>query len=182
MMVGCDAGGDMTISLYDISVRTYLQTAKAMVRFLEKGRVHFEQSGTDLSELVETRLHPDMLPLRFQIVSVSHHSLGALGALQEGRFRPPKAMQQDYQALQDLMANTVSELKQLTPEAIDALADKDLMFELGELKLPFAAADFILSFSLPNFFFHASTAYDILRTHGVPLGKADFMGPLRFKR
>jgi hypothetical protein len=80
------------------------------------------------------------------------------------------------------MANTVSELKQLTPEAIDALADKDLMFELGELKLPFAAADFILSFSLPNFFFHATTAYDILRTHGVPLGKADFMGPLRFKR
>ena len=172
----------MTISLHDISVRTYLQTTKAMARFLEKGRVHFEENGKDLSELVEARVHPDMLPLRFQIVSVAQHSLGALKALQEGRFGPPKAAQEDYRALQDLMTNTVSELKQLTPEAIDPLQGKDVVFEFGEMKLPFVAEDFILSFSLPNFFFHATTAYDILRTQGVPLGKADFMGPVRFKR
>jgi hypothetical protein len=172
----------MAISLYDVSVRTYLQTAKGMTRFLEKGRVHFEESGKDLAEVVETRLYPDMLPLRFQIVSVAHHSVGALQALQEGRFTPPKAAQQDYRALQDLMAHTVEELKQLAPETVDPLQGKELLFELGPMKLPFVAEDFILSFSLPNFFFHATTAYDILRMHGVPVGKADFMGPLRFKR
>ena len=84
--------------------------------------------------------------------------------------------------LQALVADTVTELKKLTPESVDALSGKEIVFEFGEIELPFAAEDFILSFALPNFYFHAVTAYDILRMRGVPLGKADFMGPIRFKR
>lgn len=173
---------DMPISLYDASVRTYLQLTKAMTRFLDKGRVHFEEQGVDPSKIVETRLYPDMLPFRFQIVSVAQHSVGALRALQEGRFKPPTTSEEDYQQLQELMARTVNELKELTPEAINASEGKELIFEFGKMELPFVAEDFILSFSLPNFFFHVTTAYDILRTSGVPLGKADFMGPIRFKK
>ena len=172
----------MPISFYDASVPTFLQTTKAMTRFLEKGRQHFEQQGKVLSELAEARLHPDMLPLRFQIVSVAQHSIGALKALEEGRFGVPKAADEGYPELQERIAETVSELKQLAPDAVNALEGKELVFEFGEVKLPFVAEDFILSFSLQNFFFHATTAYDILRMQGVPLGKADFMGPIRFKR
>jgi len=58
---------------------------------------------------------------------------------------------------------------------------KDVIFALGDRKLPFTAEDFLMSFSLPNFYFHATTAYDILRTNGVPLGKRDFMGRLKLK-
>ena len=172
----------MTISLYDISVRTYLQNTKALVRVLDKGRTHFEQNGKDLAEVVEARLYPDMLPLRFQVVSVVQHSLGAVKALEAGSFSPPKTAGEDYAALQELVSTAVSELKQYEPETVNGLLGKELIFKFGEMRLPFVAEDFILSFSLPNFFFHATTAYDILRQHGVPLGKADYIGPLRFKR
>jgi len=72
-------------------------------------------------------------------------------------------------------------LSALTPEAVNALGGKDVTFALGERKLPFTAEGFLMSFSLPNFFFHATTAYDILRHKGAPLGKRDFMGRLKLK-
>jgi hypothetical protein len=70
----------------------------------------------------------------------------------------------------------------LKPDAVNALVGRDVAFQFGDRKLPFTAEEFLMSFSLPNFFFHATTAYDILRHKGVPLGKRDFMGRLRIKR
>ena len=72
-------------------------------------------------------------------------------------------------------------LSALTPEAVNALAGRDVIFKLGERALPFTAEGFLMSFSLPNFFFHATTAYDILRHKGAPIGKRDFMGKLNLK-
>ena len=65
---------------------------------------------------------------------------------------------------------------------IEALENNDVTFKLGERGMPFVARDFVLSFSLPNFYFHATTAYDILRSKGVPLGKRDFMGRMKMKK
>jgi hypothetical protein len=73
------------------------------------------------------------------------------------------------------------ELSALTPEAVNALVGRDVTFKLGDRALPFTAEDFLMSFSLPNFFFHATTAYDILRQKGAPLGKRDFLGKLKLK-
>ena len=81
-----------------------------------------------------------------------------------------------------LVADTQKALSALTPEAVNGLAGRDVAFHLGERQLPFTAEGFLMSFSLPNFYFHATTAYDILRTHGVPLGKRDFMGRLNLKK
>ena len=64
---------------------------------------------------------------------------------------------------------------------MDALAGRDVIFQMRDRKVPFTAENFLLSFSLPNFYFHATTAYDILRTKGVPLGKRDFLGRMRIK-
>ncbi len=172
----------MAISFYDISVATYLQTLGAVAGFLDKGAEHFRTGGTALDEIVETRLHPDMAPFRFQCVSVAHHSLGAVKGVQVGAFRPPAPVGDlDYAALQKLVASARDELAGLSRADIDALEGREVVFEIGDRKLPFAARDFILSFSLPNFFFHATTAYDILRMKGVPVGKRDFMGRLRLK-
>ena len=66
--------------------------------------------------------------------------------------------------------------------ALDALADNDTQFAFGETKLPFTGANFLLSFSQPNFYFHATIAYAILRAEGMKLGKRDFMGMPRIKR
>ena len=68
----------MAISLYDISVASFLQTLGGVAGFLDKGLSHCETAGIDLNELVETRLRPDMLPFRFQVIAVAHHSLGAI--------------------------------------------------------------------------------------------------------
>lgn len=172
----------MAISLYDISVASFLQTLGGVSGFLEKGLAHCKATGVDLNELVETRLQPDMLPFRFQVIAVAHHSLGAIEGIQAGLFKPPAGpMDQDYAGLQKLIADARAKLQKLSRESVNELEGKDVVFQLGPNKLPFIAENFVLSFSLPNLHFHATTAYDILRMKGAPLGKRDYMGQLRMK-
>jgi hypothetical protein len=169
----------MAFSLYDATVANYLQILGAVGGFLDKSLAHFRENGIDPAEVVETRLAPDMLPLRFQVVSLAHHSRGAIDAAKNGVFVPPSTKSEDYGALQALVAEARNELSGWTPEAVDALVGRDVVFKLGERSLPFTAEGFLMSFSLPNFFFHATTAYAILRHRGAPLGKRDFMGRLK---
>ena len=172
----------MSVSLYDASVARYLQTVSAVAGYLEKGRTHFTANGVDLNEVVEARIFPDMFPLRFQIQSVAHHSLGAIEGMKQGVFTPPSgAADVDYRGLQQLIADTREALQKIQPAEINALEDKEVVFELRERKIPFTTEGFILSFSLPNFYFHAATGYDILRMKGVPVGKRDFLGQLALK-
>ena len=173
----------MSISLYDASVGSYLQCLSGLAGLLEKARVHFEATGVDISEIVETTLAADMRPFRFQIRSVAHHSIGAIEGLRNGVFSPPKpAPDYTFAELQTLVADTRAKLEALTAEDVDALATGEVVFAASELRLPFTATNFILSFSLPNFYFHATTAYDILRLKGLPLQKRDYLGHLRFER
>jgi hypothetical protein len=171
----------MAFSLYDATVANYLQILGAASGFLDKSLVHFREKGIDPAEIVETRLAGDMLPFRFQVVSLAHHSRGAMNAAKNGVFVPPAPKGEDFAALQALVADARNELSAWTPEAVDALVGRDVIFKLGDRALPFTAEGFLMSFSLPNFFFHATTAYDILRHKGAPLGKRDFMGRLKLK-
>jgi hypothetical protein len=172
----------MAFSLYDATVANYLQILGAVGGLLEKSLTHFHDKGIDPADVVETRLAPDMLPFRFQIVSVAHHSRGAMAAAKNGVFVPPSGRPDlDFAALQSLVSDARNELSGLTPDAVNALVGCDVAFKLGERTLPFTAEGFLMSFSLPNFFFHATTAYDILRHKGAPLGKRDFMGRLKLK-
>lgn len=173
----------MAISLYDISIKSYLQTVGAMATILEKGKAHCDAEGIDLGDIVQTRLHADMLPFSFQIHSVAHHSLGAIQGMESGEFRPPANLAElDYAGFQELMARTTEQLQGYSRDQVNGLEDRDLVFVAGERKVPFTATGFVLSFSLPNVHFHAATAYDILRLKGVPLGKRDFMGRMQIKQ
>ncbi len=173
----------MAISLYDMSVPTYLQTIGAVSGFLEKGLAHCKECGAAPGEVVEHRLFQDMAPFSFQIRSVAHHSVGAMEALKSGVFNPPgKAPPLDYAGLQALVTEAKGKLEALKPDEVNALEGKDVAFQFGDTKIPFVAETFVLSFSLPNFHFHATTAYDILRSRGVPIGKRDYMGRMRIKR
>jgi hypothetical protein len=172
----------MALSLYDASVANYLQTLGAVSGFLDRGLTYFRERNIDPETMVEARLAPDMQPLRFQIISVAQHSRGAIEGVQQGVFNPPSSRTAyDYAGLQALIAEAREALSAWTPETVNALGGKDVVFHLGERQLPFTAEGFLMSFSLPNFYFHATTAYDILRTNGVPLGKRDFMGRLKMK-
>ena len=170
----------MAISLYDISVSTYLQVLGGISGVLEKGAEYAGKNDLDLAEVVETRLHPDMLPFRFQVTAATHLSLGAIRGIREGVFSPPPPMPDlDYSGLRDHVSDTVTELKMVEREEVDALEGNEMKFKMGDFEMPFTAENFILSFSLPNFYFHATTTYDLLRMAGVPLGKMDFLGKLR---
>jgi len=172
----------MGVSLYDVSVGSYLQTLGGVQGFLQRGLDTCRDTNIDPQEIVGTRLCGDMLPFAFQVVSVKHHSLGAIEGVKAGAFRPPQGgLPETYADLQALVASAIDGLKALDRAEVDALADNDVTFAIGDFKLPFTGAGFILSFSLPNFYFHATTAYDILRHKGVPLGKRDFMGQMRMK-
>ena len=172
----------MAFSLYDATVANYLQILGAVGGFLDKSLAHFKEKGVDPAEVVETRLAPDMWPLRAQVVSVAHHSRGALAAARDGVFVPPSIKPNlDYAALLALVTEARNEISALTPEAVDALVGRDVTFKVGERTLSFTAEGFLMSFSLPNFFFHASTTYAILRHKGAPLGKRDFIGRLKLK-
>jgi hypothetical protein len=172
----------MAVSLYDLSVASYRQTLTGVAGFMDRGLDHCRETGLDPNEIVETRLYGDMLPFRFQIWSVAHHSVGAIEGVKKGVFTPPPQLPElDYAGLQKVVADARATLDGMTAAEVDALAGGDLVFQFRDFKMPFTAEGFLLSFSLPNFYFHATTAYDILRSKGVPLGKRDFMGPLRLK-
>ena len=79
----------MSVSLFDVSAASYLQVLNAVAGCLEKGKTHFADQGTDLGEIVDFRLIEDMNPFQFQVISVAHHSMGALKALSSGEFAPP---------------------------------------------------------------------------------------------
>src|SRR5258706_12017180 len=157
----------MAISFHEASVATYLQSLGALSGVLDKGLAHAKENNIDPATIVETRLAPDMLPFRFQIHSVVHHSRGALEGIKSGVFRPPGEMPaHSYSELQGLVAETAASLKGLSEAEVNALESNDLVFEIRGMKMPFTAKGFLFSFSLPNFFFHAATAYDILRSKG----------------
>ena len=172
----------MAFSLYDASVANYLQMLGGVSHFLDKGLKHFQDNGIDPESVVETRIADDMWPLRNQIVAVAHHSRGAMAAAKSGEFRPPASDPGlNYEGLQALVKSAQDELAALTPGDVNALEGRDVMFKIGDRTLPFTAEGFLMTFSLPNFYFHATTAYDIIRLKGAPVGKRDFMGRMRMK-
>jgi hypothetical protein len=171
----------MAITLYDASVANFLQTLDAVGAFMEKGLAHCREHNIDPEQIVETRLHPDMLPFRFQIQSVARHSADAVESVRSGIFSPPfDSPAHDYRALQGLIADAAARLRKVTPADVNAQENGKVLFQVRDIKMEFTAPAFLQSFSLPNFHFHATTAYDILRSKGVPVGKRDYLGTLRF--
>ena len=110
----------MAISLYEASVASYLQTLDAVSGFMDRALSHFRDEGVDPQAVVEARLHPDMLPFRFQVRSVAHHSAGAVEAIRNGSFGPPgEGPAYDYAGLQALVDKARTGLRALAPEDID---------------------------------------------------------------
>ena len=172
----------MALSLYDACVPNFLQIVGAVEGFLGKGAAHFKEKGIDPNSVVDAKLADDMLPFSFQVRSVANHSIGAIRGTKAGQFAPGgPAPAVDYAGLQKLMGETHQALQALKPDEVNACEGKDVLFSVRDIKLTFTAEGFLQTFSLPNFFFHATTAYDILRHKGVPVGKRDFLGKMRLK-
>jgi uncharacterized protein len=121
-----------------------------------------------------------MAPLHFQIEAAWHHCVWGLEAARTGVFAPPALIGPvPFADLQAMMSSAQRSLEAMTVDEVNNWGGKKLDLEIGPRRLAFTSETFILSFTLPNFHFHAVTAYDILRSRGVPLGKRDYEGKLR---
>ena len=170
----------MATSFYDLSVPTFLQSVRAVGGFLDRTVIHCGETGTDPDDFVDARLFDDMAPFHFQIEAAWHHSVWGVETLKTGEFTPPALVGPvPFADLQAMIGKAEKALEASIPEEVNGCAGKHLDLQIGPRRLAFTSETFILSFSLPNFHFHAVTAYDILRSQGVPLGKRDYEGRLR---
>jgi hypothetical protein len=173
----------MALSLYAATIPAYQQTLGAISGLLDKAKGFCNEKGIAPSELIQARLAADMLPFTYQVKSTVVHSLGAIEAVRRGVFSPDMAAPPEtLEALKARVAETLAALAAVRAVEVDGFVGRDMRFAFGERHIDFTAEDFLLSFSQPNFYFHAATAYDILRWKGLPLGKRDFMGQLRIKK
>jgi uncharacterized protein len=172
----------MSLSLYTVIIPSYRQTLGAIAVQLGKAQAFCAEKGIEPGELIQARLAPDMLPFAYQVKSTAVHSLGAIEGVRRGVFSPDKTPPPEtFAALEAKVTDTLTALERIEPAEVESFIGRDMRFEAGDRRLEFAAEDFFLSFSLPNFYFHAATAYDILRWKGVQIGKRHFMGRLRLK-
>jgi hypothetical protein len=172
----------MAFSLYDAIVPSSLQMLGTVGHLIDKAEAWCSEREAPASVLLDARLAEDMLPFAYQVKSAAVHSLGAIEGVRKGSFSPettpPPA---DFAGLKARIADAIAALEAIEPAEVDGFVGRDMRFAFGDRHIEFTAEDFLLSFSQPNFYFHATTAYDLLRWKGVPLGKRDFMGAPRTK-
>ena len=172
----------MATPLYDLSVPTYLQTVRSIGSCLDKAVEYCSDAGMDPDDFVEARLVSDMAPFWFQIECVDNYSVWGLHAINHGSFNPPELVGAiPFRELRSRLARTEAALLEFRPDEVNAWSGKNLNMQVhtNPQTSAFTSETYLMSFLLPNFYFHAVTAYDILRTRGVPIGKSDFEGHLR---
>jgi len=165
--------------LYELSVGTSRRVVAATIGVMEKGAAYFEEQGIDANDMLDMRLAPDMAPFPFQVNVVCHHSLHAAKGILAGEMTTPSETPQlDYQGLIGFLENHLAQLDDIDAEKINACDGNAVYFRANGFELPFNTDNFVLSFTQPNLYFHATIIYNMLRIKGVPLGKMDFLGKM----
>lgn len=166
----------MALSLYDISIPVFIRGLGQLSHLLDKGFAHAQATGIDAATLVDARLAPDMLTLAGQIQRASDAS--KLGAARLAAITAPSFpdTEKTWDELQARIAKTIDFLNSVDRALIDGFEERSVSMKVGGNELEFTSQRYLLQFALPNFFFHVTTAYDVLRHSGVPIGKRDYLG------
>lgn len=167
------------MNLYDSTVPQILRTLGQIHRWLDKAQAYADQKKFDVNVLLTSRLAPDQFPLVRQIQIISDNAKGLTARL--ANVQPP-AFEDTEKTVAELRARidkTIAFLKTLKPEQFQGAAERTITLPFFPGK-GLKATDYLFSFALPNFYFHATTAYSILRHNGVDVGKGDFLGELPF--
>ena len=166
----------MKISMYEASIPTFLLTLRNLKAILQKGVAHAESKKYEPALLASTRLAADMLPLTRQVQIASDAAKGAAARL--AGVDPPK-FEDNEQTLADLIARvdkTIDYLQSFKPEQLDGSEDRTITIPTPRQTFSFPGLLFLRHWALPNFFFHVTTAYNLLRHNGVEIDKADYLG------
>lgn len=173
---GATGATTLATELYDLTVPVFLRGFRAMAGFLEKARVHADASGIAHDELLGARLYEDMHPLPYQVQRASDAAKLATTRLGQLEPLPMEDNEASFADLQDRIARTVAYLEAAPAAAINGREDAAIVIATPNRSFEMKGRDYALGFALPNFYFHVTAAYAILRTKGVPLGKMDFLG------
>jgi len=166
----------MSLSMSQAFIPTMTQMLGSLSALLDKAAAHCQAKGMNQKELIEARLAPDMFPLARQVQIATDHAKGATARL-AGRDVPKfEDTESTLEELKARIAKTLSFIKSVSAGEIDGSEEKDVTLTIGGQPRTLKGQRYLLHNALPNFFFHVTTAYDILRHKGVEVGKRDYLG------
>jgi hypothetical protein len=162
--------------MYQASVPVFRQILGALSAILDKADAYAAERKIDPAVLLNTRLFPDMFPLMRQVQIACDQAKGCAARLAGVAVPSYEDNETSIAEIKARIAKTLAFAESFTPAQIDGTEERAVTIKLRSGELTFTGQDYLLKFVLPNFYFHATTAYDILRHCGVPLGKRDFLG------
>ncbi|TCS36335.1 hypothetical protein EDC30_107152 [Paucimonas lemoignei] len=167
----------MTISMYAASVPMLKQMLQSLDAILSKAEAHAQAKKIDPAVLLQARLYPDMFPLVRQVQIASDNAKGIAGRLAGVEIPSFADNEQTFEELHARIAKTLDFLNSIKPEQVDGSEERDVVVYKGSpYEMQFKGQTYLVHFGVPNFMFHVTTAYAILRHNGVELGKDDFIG------
>lgn len=165
----------MAVSMYQISVPVFIRMLNNLAAIIEKAAAHCEARKIDPAVLVNYRLYPDMFGFAKQIQIAADAAKNGTAYLAGAQ--PPKFedSERTFAELIGRIRKTIEFVNTFKPEQIDGSEEREVRIQRGETTLSYHGQEYLLNRVLPNFFFHITTAYDILRHNGVELGKRDYL-------
>lgn len=166
----------MSLSLYQVSVPAFLRGLSVLSELLKKAEAHADEHGIVPDILLGARLAEDMLPLSAQVQRVSDTSkmtVARLCGIEAPKFEDNET---SFQQLQERIARTVAFLESVDEAKFVGCGEREIAIAFGSFSQRFTGESYLLTFGLPNFYFHVATAHDILRNQGVKVGKLDYLG------
>ena len=166
----------MTISMYQASVPRFVNILNNLTGILNKAQAHIDAKKIADATLTGYRIFPDMLPMTAQVQIACDAAKGVVARL-SGVENP--AFEDNEKTLAELIeriAKTIAFIQSVPVDKIDGTEDKDIVIKRGEKETRYKGMQFLLGHAVPNFYFHVTTTYNILRHNGVEIGKRDFLG------
>ena len=166
----------MAITMYQASAPVFIKLLGNLKAILEKAVAHAAAKKIDESVLVNARLYPDMLPLSAQVQIASDMARGTMARLAGAEPSPIEDKEKTLAELMTRIDAAVAQVRSFQAAQIDGTETRQITRKLGGNTMTFTGLDYLLLFAMPNFYFHVTTTYAILRHNGVELGKGDFLG------
>jgi hypothetical protein len=162
--------------MYQASALRFVNTLKNLSGILDKAQAHAEARKIDPAALLNFRLYPDMFPMKRQVQVACDTAKGAVARLAGVEVPRHEDTEETFAELKARIAKTVDFIQSIKPAQIDGSEEKNIRLKLGQREIDYKGMQYLLGHAMPNFYFHVTTAYDILRHNGVELAKRDYIG------